>query len=308
MRKKIFFFTFIFLVSTLCTEAQSPLSIRLHKGSGEDATVMNLFPNQNMRSDFDLAGVAWSISGNSYICRGYFKFFLDFIPQGTLIDSARLTFFGNPSPQHSPGHSNYSGSDACFIKRVTSNWYDTSITWNNQPPSTNQNEISLPQSNSSMQDYPNIDVTTAVIDMINNPTSNYGFVLQLQTELHYRSLDFASGDCTDSTKWPKLDIYLTLVGVKRISNEIPEEFFLYQNFPNPFNPTTKIKYDISKSENVKLEVYNVLGKEIKILVNSLQEAGKYEITWDALNFTSGVYFYKLTTADFTETKRMVLVK
>jgi len=261
-----------------------------------------------MRSDFDLAGVAWSISGNSYICRGYFKFFLDFIPQGTMIDSARLTLFGNPSPQHSPGHSNFSGSDACFIKRVTSNWYDTSITWNNQPSSTSQNEINLPQSISSMQDYPDIDVTAAVIDMINNPQSNYGFVLQLQTEIQYRSLDFASGDCTDSTKWPKLDIYLTLVGVKRISNEAPVEFFLYQNFPNPFNPSTKIKFSIPNPSFTKLTIHDILGREVTVLVNEQLKRGTYEVNWDASNIASGVYIYKLETESFSQTGKMVLIK
>jgi hypothetical protein len=159
-----------------------------------------------------------------------------------------------------------------------------------------------------MQDYSGIDVTTAISDMINNPTMNFGFVIQLQTEMQYRSLDFASGDCTDSTKWPKLDIYLTLVGVKRIPNDLPLHFGLYQNYPNPFNPTTNIRYDIPVSSNIKLVVYDMLGKEVTALVDEKQKAGTYEIQWDASKYSSGLYFYKLQTETYSETKKLILLK
>jgi hypothetical protein len=93
---------------------------------------------------------------------------------------------------------------------------------------------------------------------------------------------------------------------------IPERFGLYQNFPNPFNPKSKIKYQIaktqSKNQNVILAVYNALGEEIAVLVNEEQSAGTYEVDWDAGVFPSGVYYYKLSTGDFTKTRKMVLVK
>ena len=97
------------------------------------------------------------------------------------------------------------------------------------------------------------------------------------------------------------------------NNEIPKEFMLYNNYPNPFNPTTKIKFDIPKSSFVKLVVYNSLGKEVATLVNEKLSAGSYEVDWPApsgngLDYPSGLYFYKLFADDYVNVKKMILVK
>ena len=114
---------------------------------------------------------------------------------------------------------------------------------------------------------------------------------------------------------------LCFVGIQPISNKIPISYELYQNYPNPFNPTTKIKFSIpsnvkSETSNVKLVVYNVLGKEAATLVNEKLSPGTYEVEWNGSNYPSGVYFYKLTISDpetssgliFNETKKMMLMK
>jgi mannose/cellobiose epimerase-like protein (N-acyl-D-glucosamine 2-epimerase family) len=92
-------------------------------------------------------------------------------------------------------------------------------------------------------------------------------------------------------------------------------FRLYQNYPNPFNPTTKIKYNVppaitsfKNSELVKLKVYDILGYEIATLVDEQKSAGSYEVEFDASHLSSGIYFYTLTSGDFTETKKMMLIK
>ena len=92
------------------------------------------------------------------------------------------------------------------------------------------------------------------------------------------------------------------------SNELPKEFSLSQNIPNPFNPETKIRFDIPKSSYVKLMVYDILGREIKTLVNENVNAGRYEVSWDGSNYPSGVYFYRLEAGEFVETRRMVMIK
>ncbi len=99
-------------------------------------------------------------------------------------------------------------------------------------------------------------------------------------------------------------------GVSTISNQVPSEFSLSQNYPNPFNPLTKIKFDISGSSVSKtfLYVYDVLGHEIAILVNQQLQPGSYETDWDASSYPSGVYYYKLESGSFTDTKKMVLIK
>lgn len=92
------------------------------------------------------------------------------------------------------------------------------------------------------------------------------------------------------------------------SSEIPFEYKLSQNYPNPFNPSTKISYSLPVSKLVSLKIYNVLGKEVRTLVNSKQEAGNYEVVLNAADMSSGIYFYTITAGDFVETRRMVLLK
>ncbi len=117
--------------------------------------------------------------------------------------------------------------------------------------------------------------------------------------------------------WATL-IDLPPVGIQNIGSEIPKYFYLSQNYPNPFNPTTKIKFAIPPGTSVAetfLSVYDVLGKEIAVLVNERLQPGAYEVNWDASNYPSGVYFYKLivhqtgtSTGDYSEIKKMVLIK
>ncbi len=111
------------------------------------------------------------------------------------------------------------------------------------------------------------------------------------------------------------------IGIDPIASEIPDSYNLYQNFPNPFNPVTKIKFDLPKSNltlsgakglPIRLIICDILGREITTLVNEQLKPGTYEVVWSATgggsNYPSGVYFYKLVTSDYTETKKMVLIK
>ncbi len=100
----------------------------------------------------------------------------------------------------------------------------------------------------------------------------------------------------------------TTTGLKKEKNILPAEYKLFQNYPNPFNPKTNIKFKVSSIRQIKLSVYNILGKEIAILVNEKLQPGEYEATFDASNFNSGVYFYKLVSGDFSETKKMLMIK
>ena len=98
------------------------------------------------------------------------------------------------------------------------------------------------------------------------------------------------------------------IGITTISTEIPEKFSLSQNYPNPFNPSTNIRYALPKNGFVKLVVFDELGREIETLVNEKQTAGTYEATFNASQYSSGVYFYKLISGDFMESKKMTLIK
>ncbi len=87
-----------------------------------------------------------------------------------------------------------------------------------------------------------------------------------------------------------------------------ESYKLSQNFPNPFNPTTNIRFSIPKSGVTYMKVYDVLGNEVNTYFNQFLEAGTYNVLFEAQNLSSGIYYYKLVSGDFTETKRMMLVK
>jgi len=149
--------------------------------------------------------------------------------------------------------------------------------------------------NSANSQYPSMSISGSAVNVIwqDNRDGNY--------EIYY-----------------KRDPTGNLIGIKSINSEIPKEFSLYQNYPNPFNPTTKIRFAIPSAgaqyiEHVQLIIYDILGKELSTLVNEQLNPGTYEVEWpaptgNASNYPSGVYFYKLISNQFTETKKMVLVK
>jgi hypothetical protein len=98
-----------------------------------------------------------------------------------------------------------------------------------------------------------------------------------------------------------------ITDVELYSDRIPSAFYLGQNYPNPFNPTTKIKFAIPKSSFVNLKVYDVLGNEIATLLNEEKPAGLYKIDFDASGLSSGVYFYKLISGGFVETRKIIII-
>ncbi|RPI17296.1 MAG: T9SS C-terminal target domain-containing protein [Ignavibacteriae bacterium] len=102
--------------------------------------------------------------------------------------------------------------------------------------------------------------------------------------------------------------YPEIIGIKKISTEIPSSFFLSQNYPNPFNPKTIINFQLPMSNAVKLIIYDVMGREAATLVNEKLNPGTYEVEWNASNYPSGVYFYRLVSGNFADTKKLILVK
>ncbi len=93
-----------------------------------------------------------------------------------------------------------------------------------------------------------------------------------------------------------------------ITEVIPVKYNLKQNFPNPFNPVTNFIFSIPKSSIVKIIIYDAPGREVKVLVDEQLPPGTYKADWNASNYPSGVYYYRLTAGDFSQTKKMVLIK
>ncbi|MGH2575597.1 MAG: T9SS type A sorting domain-containing protein [Ignavibacteria bacterium] len=109
--------------------------------------------------------------------------------------------------------------------------------------------------------------------------------------------------------WCITILWDNLVAAGNNNNIVPNSYALNQNYPNPFNPSTKISFQLPKADNVKLVVFDILGREVKTLVNDeFKQAGSHTVDFNASGLSSGVYFYKIETKEFTDTKRMMLIK
>jgi len=173
--------------------------------------------------------------------------------------------------------------------------------------------ISLPSGTSSVMRVKSMNIHYDTIIQNGIPHSN-GFTLDTSWRWFKSNYRFPIFEINDS--WTSFGLYRSAhmvmnsatIGINEISSTVPESFSLSQNYPNPFNPTTKIRYAIRDNSFVSIKIFDVLGREISTLVNEKQAPGVYEVNFDADNFSSGVYFYKLETANFSDVKKMILQK
>jgi hypothetical protein len=134
------------------------------------------------------------------------------------------------------------------------------------------------------------------IKFSNNCTD--GYQTQFAMEIYSNDYHFWSDTFT-------IDV---VSAIEKYEDRIPKEFTLYQNHPNPFNPSTKIKYSLPKPETVKIEVYNIIGQKIKTLLNKPMPAGHHEVEFNGQNLSSGVYLYRIEAGAWQDVKKMVLIK
>lgn len=121
---------------------------------------------------------------------------------------------------------------------------------------------------------------------------------------------YATG-CSSKPQWnfaTNYTVNVTSATDVKSDNINPNEFKLYSNYPNPFNPSTKIQFSIPANNYVTLKVYDISGKEVALLVNSQMSAGQHLVNFDAKNLSSGIYYYKLNAGNFTQTNKMILMK
>ena len=104
---------------------------------------------------------------------------------------------------------------------------------------------------------------------------------------------------------PTITISLSLALVQ---NQLPTEFVLDQNYPNPFNPVTQIRFAVPDPQFINVRIYDVLGREVAVLVDEKFNPGLYTVTWNAGGFPSGIYYYQLRTPSFTATRKLTLLK
>ena len=147
-----------------------------------------------------------------------------------------------------------------------------------------------------------VDGSGTVVTYINSTNSN-PFTLTATSPGNY----IVNAGRSGPLRWDSASVNIVITGVNGNSSN-PTNFMLYNNYPNPFNPTTTIKYSIPEASFTSIKIYNELGKEVSTLVNETKSAGTYEVEFNASNLSSGVYYYKLQAGSFTETKKMILAK
>jgi hypothetical protein len=149
--------------------------------------------------------------------------------------------------------------------------------------------------------------TASQIGSTNQPDTNFLATGLINGTPYYFWVRAIDRYCIPRTSGFSNVAYITPLNVPN-EQEIPKVFALYQNYPNPFNPATDIKYDIPNESFVKLVIYDMLGRELSVLVNEAQKPGSYTAKWNPENMPSGVYAYKLTAGDFQKTMKMILLK
>jgi hypothetical protein len=170
---------------------------------GKDAVIENIVPDQNSGNSPLFAVFAWTNQGFFDVARSLIEFDLtNFAPQ-TKIKSAKLSLFWNSYNNLTE----QTGENAFTIYRITQEWNENTVTWNNQPATSDVNKVSVPKSTAVNQNYLDIDVTNLVQDIINNPTIGHGFLIKLDDEVPYKLVVLASSDFAEIAKRPKLIVY-----------------------------------------------------------------------------------------------------
>lgn len=188
--------------SSLGMSAHTIVTFQPDTDCAKDAVVLSHRPTMNYGAYADFLICAWTYQGNPGSVRALVSFDLACIPPGVTIVNATMNLYHYQSPMN-VGHSNLSAPATAWLERITQPWSESTVTWNNQPATTLTNRISIPASVSPTQNY-SIDVTTLVIDMINDPANSDGFMFRQQTESYYRSLLFASSNMGNPALHPKL--------------------------------------------------------------------------------------------------------
>ena len=260
-------------------------SIVLQPGpEGKDAKIFNLDALANYGNDEEFIAAQLDYSGEPGTTRSIIEFDLSSIPKGVTITDAKLSLFYNSTSQ-TPGHI---GDNASVLRRLIVAWDETTVAWNQQPAYTLENEVLIPASSNSTQDYNNIDVTQLVRDMVDHPNTSHGFIFMLQDEQFTgKSVKFYSGDTQNPDKRPKLVItYSTSVSTKEAS------YTPVNIHPNPF--TTSLHVSVP-SGSYNVTIFDLNSKVL--FQNTLESDGKTLHVDDANILSPGIYHVKLEGKD-----------
>lgn len=243
-----------------------------------------------------LGGTAWQADTVNL----FLQFDLTRIPPGTTVTSAKIDMymFGQN------GYMSYNYG----VYEVLQDWDEQTLTWTNRPI-----HVSAPAAilngdlwQGRSNQWNSIEGLGALVARwLADSSTNHGIVIKPISEF-YGSASLRSFNYPDSNFHPRLVLNYVATAVEQTT--IPTSYALYQNHPNPFNPSTIIRYDLPATTSVTLKVYNILGQETATLVNEIQLAGRYNISWTPENLSSGVYLYRIHAGTFVVSRKLLLLR
>lgn len=269
--------TLLFLSSGF-TFAQTTLNLKPDATAGKDAFTYkgNSQENVNYGTQPQFPASDWTASGNEITIRSFIAFDLSQIPSNAIISSATLKLYAWNDPSGFGPHSTLSGSNEMVVERITSQWDEMSLTYNNMPTVTSVGAIVTPPTTSDADDL-TLNVQNLIQDIVSDPTNSYGIALRLQTESYYRKTNYCSSDHTNSAKHPELSVTY--------------------NFPASINEN-QLKLIVSNPVNDKLTVYNTNLENKKFTILDLQgrtvlEGKLNSNNIDVTNLKSSTYLLKI---------------
>ncbi|MEP6794396.1 MAG: DNRLRE domain-containing protein [Saprospiraceae bacterium] len=243
---------------------------------GKDAKVFSLSPQNNFGNDEDLIAATWTFGGSDGTLRGLMEFDLSSLPQNVLVTNAALSLYYNTTS----ASAGQDGSNSTLLQRITEPWNEQTVNWNNQPATTNAQEVILPESTSMSQDYTEIDVTGLIQDILANPATSHGIMLKQIVETAFRSMKFASSDHPIASDHPKLEVCYTTTTATQDLN-----FKKISIWPNPFQNSFQM-LDLAGKYFIKIT--DVSGT---VFYSATIESNHQGITIDKLDdIPPGIYF------------------
>jgi hypothetical protein len=291
--------TILVVFYSILTFSQTTLTLQ-PGAEGKDSRIWSKpdMVNNNAGTSEYGGATAWTWSGVEGVMQLLVQFDLSAIPTGAVITDAKLSMYHYVSSLNMDN-----GDNALYIKRITSTWDESTVTWANKPTVTETNKVSVAAfaTGTNMLD---VNVTQLVKDMITN--SNNGFLIMLQTEQKYRTFNAVMSDHAEAAKRPKLVVTYTVVsGLQKASNV--EEIGL-EVYPNPSAESSLVDFNLSNAGNVSIDILTTDGRIVKSVSNEYLSIGNHQVSLgikDA-SYAPGIYLVKLVTGDRVYTKKLVI--
>ncbi len=312
----------VFLTVFLCVGIVSLAGANPLPGNPVEYNVDILYPTDDARIKMSKPDTNYGSNSNLWIRNRYgspyhpdhwesdalLKFDLSNLPPDANINSATLNMYYYYWKDNNP-----TGRELTAYK-IIEDWDEMTVTFNNQPSTAP--ELSASSTVPADYGWMSWDVSEDVQDYVNGQTENYGWKIMDEEywgQYNIPRIYFYTKEWETAEFIPFLEISYsgeepTSISIEMAPHDNPAAVQLHANYPNPFNPATSIEFVLPAQANVKLEIYDIMGRKVAALADGAYDAGRHTVSWDASDQSSGVYFYRLEAGDKVVTKRMTLLK